>query len=42
MLGLFPRVNATEVETVSPLEAAEVDTLAAVLRRILTHLEEAG
>ena len=42
MLGLFPRVNATEVETVSPLEADEVDNLAAVLRRILTHLERSS
>jgi MarR family transcriptional regulator, organic hydroperoxide resistance regulator len=42
MLGLFPRVNATEVETVSPLEADEVDNLAAVLRRILTRLESSS
>jgi len=39
MLQLFPQVNATEVYTVSPLEAAEIDSLAGSLRRILTHLE---
>jgi MarR family transcriptional regulator, organic hydroperoxide resistance regulator len=39
MLRLFPRVNAAEVFTVSPLEADQVSELAATLRRILTHLE---
>jgi MarR family transcriptional regulator, organic hydroperoxide resistance regulator len=39
MLRLLPKVNATEVYTVSPLEPADIDHLAGSLRRILTHLE---
>ena len=40
MLELFPQVNAAEAYTVSPLGADEVGDLAAVLRRILAHLED--
>jgi MarR family transcriptional regulator, organic hydroperoxide resistance regulator len=41
MLRLFPEVNAAETYAVSPLDPAEVGDLAAALRRILTHLEDA-